>query len=133
MEHIKNLSLGWLVGAAARKAVGGAMMAAALLVTACSSDDTMGGETKTEQTATVIRVTVGAGITDPTPDPIPEQSSPTRSLSPTGEGSSADDGADGQATDGAAAPRPCMGGESRLVHPRRPQAQCPAHQARTVY
>ena len=70
--------MGWLVGAAARKAVGGAMMAAALLFTACSSDDTMGWETKTEQTATVIRVTVGAGITDPTPDP-----------SPTREGSSA--------------------------------------------
>ena len=57
--------------ASLRGIVGGAMMAAALLFAGCSSDDTMGGETKTEQTATVIRVTVGAGITDPTPDPSP--------------------------------------------------------------
>ena len=56
MEHIKHLSLGWLVGAAA------------LLFAGCSSeDDTIAGEpTTTEPTAqtqaTVIRVTVGAGI-----------------------------------------------------------------------
>ena len=64
----KGITLGWLVGAAARKAVGGAMTAAALLFAGCSSeDDTIAGEPKTtEPTAqtTVIRVTVGAGISD---------------------------------------------------------------------
>ena len=57
MEHIKHLSLGWLVGAAA------------LLFAGCSSeDDTIaGGPTTTEptaQTAATIHVTVGAGISD---------------------------------------------------------------------
>ena len=121
MEHIKHLGLGWLVGAAARKAgraslrgvVGGAMTAAALLFAGCSGEDNLAGEaTTTEPTAqtqaTVIRVTVGAGITDPTPDP-----SPTREGSSAGApaaGSSAEDGAVGQASDGAAAPLPSRGG-----------------------
>ena len=57
MEHIKHLSLGWLVGAAA------------LLFAGCSGEDNLAGEpTTTEPTAqtqaTVIRVTVGAGISD---------------------------------------------------------------------
>ena len=66
----KGITLGWLVGAAARKAVGGAMTAAALLFAGCSSeDDTIAGEPKTTEPtaqtqATVIRVTVGAGISD---------------------------------------------------------------------
>ena len=57
MEHIKHLGLGWLVGAAA------------LLLAGCSGEDNLAGEpTTTEPTAqtqaTVIRVTVGAGISD---------------------------------------------------------------------
>ena len=57
MEHIKHLSLGWLV------------MAAALLFAGCSGeDDTIAGEpTTTEptaQTQATIHVTVGAGISD---------------------------------------------------------------------
>ena len=69
MEHIKHLGLGWLVGAAARKAVGGAMMAAALALgmTACSGEKDLAEEPTTQtaaQTATKIHVTVGAGISD---------------------------------------------------------------------
>ncbi len=67
------------------------MMAAALLLAGCTSDDNVAVEPQQQAQATVIRVTVGAGITDPTPDP-----------SPTREGSSADDG--------AAAPLPSRGG-----------------------
>ena len=57
MEHIKHLSLGWLVGAAA------------LLFAGCSGEDNLAVEpTTTEPTAqtqaTVIHVTVGAGISD---------------------------------------------------------------------
>lgn len=77
--------MGWLVGAADRKAMGGAMTAAArrtakaammaailvLGMTACSSEDTIAEEPTpqqpaqpTPQTATKIHVTVGAGISD---------------------------------------------------------------------
>ena len=79
-----GMTLGWLVGAAARKAgrasmrgiVGGAMMAAALVLgmTACSSDETIADEAKVEKPTAqqgTIHVTVGAGISDPTPDPSP--------------------------------------------------------------
>ena len=74
----RTKTLGWLVGAAARKAgraslrgiVGGAMMAAALVLgmTACSSEDGVIEEQMPQQpaaqTATKIHVTVGAGISD---------------------------------------------------------------------
>ncbi len=98
-EMNRTKTIGWLVGATARKAcraslrgiVGGAMMAVAMTLgmTACSSENDLAEEPKTVEQPTVIHVTVGAGITDPHPDPIPEQSSPTRSLSPAGEGSNA--------------------------------------------
>ena len=77
-----GMTLGWLVGAAARKAgrasmrgiVGGAMMAAALVLgmTACSSDETIADEAKVEKPTAqqgTIHVTVGAGISDPPPTP----------------------------------------------------------------
>ena len=66
----KVLKAGWLVGAAARKAMGGAMMAAALVLgmTACSSDDgvTESGEPQAAapQAVSTVHVTVGAGIGD---------------------------------------------------------------------
>ena len=60
----RGMTLGWLVGAAARKAVGGAMMAAALLFAGCSGEDNLAEETKIEEQATKIHVTVGAGISD---------------------------------------------------------------------
>jgi hypothetical protein len=81
--------------ASLRGIVGGAMMAAALLFAGCSSENDLAGETKTiEPQATVIHVTVGAGITDPTPDPgfaPPSLRSPIAPSSqlPTGAGSSA--------------------------------------------
>ena len=55
MEHIKHLSLGWLVGAAA------------LLFAGCSSEDGVMDEQTPQQpaqTQATIHVTVGAGITD---------------------------------------------------------------------
>ena len=60
----RGMTLGWLVGAAARKAVGGAMTAAALLLAGCSGEDNLAEETKIEEQATKIHVTVGAGISD---------------------------------------------------------------------
>ena len=66
----KVLKAGWLVGAAARKAMGGAVMAAALVLgmTACSSDDgvTESGEPQAAapQAVSTVHVTVGAGIGD---------------------------------------------------------------------
>ena len=98
----------WKTGRASlRGIVGGAMTAAALVLgmTACSSENDLAGETKTveeptAQTATVIHVTVGAGITDPTPDPSPTREG--RAAGAPAAGSSADDG--------AAAPLPSRGG-----------------------
>lgn len=62
----RTMKAGWLVMAAARKAVGGAMMAAALMIgmTACSTDDNMTEEpTVPTTTATQgVQVTVGAGM-----------------------------------------------------------------------
>ena len=71
----RGMTLGWLVGAAARKAgraslrgiVGGAMTAAALLLAGCSGEDGVMEEQtpqQPQQTAATIHVTVGAGISE---------------------------------------------------------------------
>ena len=76
---------GWLVMAAARKAVGGVMMAAALTLgmTACSSENDLAEEPtpQTAVTAQTIHVTVGAGIGDGTATrAMVEQDGTTRTL-----------------------------------------------------